>query len=69
MSWLVSQKEVGGCINILPINDTDTHKECTACKCNPKVQFKKDVMIITHTSFDNREVVEQLIFSAWKSLN
>jgi hypothetical protein len=48
-------------VNILPINDIDSHVEDSTCKCSPKVIFENGEMIIVHNSFDGREYKEQLI--------
>ena len=44
--------------HVLPVNDIDEHEESSTCKCKPKVIFENEEMIITHNSFDKREVDE-----------
>ena len=47
--------------NIVPINDIKEHLEDSAlCECNPTIIFENGDMIITHNSYDHREVIEQV---------
>jgi hypothetical protein len=46
-------------INILPTNETNT--EQSTCICNPSVEFVNGTMIITHNSYDKRELIEELL--------
>jgi len=47
--------------HLLPINDLYEHLEKSTCKCFPKSEVLEngDIMI-THNSFDKREVIERL---------
>lgn len=47
--------------HILPIDDLEEHLEKSTCKCLPKSEIldNGDIMI-THNSFDKREVIECL---------
>ena len=47
-------------INIIPLNDLKNHIEDSTCECCPKVEFVNGEMIITHNSFDGRELLENL---------
>lgn len=48
--------------HILPINDIKEHEELSTCHCMPKSEILEngDIMI-THNSFDGRELIENLI--------
>lgn len=45
-------------LNILPINDIELHTESEECRCNPKCETYNGVLIVTHNSFDGRELEE-----------
>ena len=45
-------------INILPVNDLKEHDEHTTCDCKPSVEVVNGVMIVTHNSYDKRELSE-----------
>ena len=47
--------------HLLPIDDLEEHLENSTCKCLPKAEVLEngDIMI-THNSFDKREVIERL---------
>ena len=45
-------------IHILPINDIQPHEESTTCHCNPTVEFLEGEGLVTHNSFDGRELEE-----------
>ncbi len=48
--------------HILPINDNDDHLEKSTCKCLPDSELLEngDIMI-THNSFDKREIIENIV--------
>lgn len=48
--------------HITPINDLEPHdEEGMMCKCEPKASFNdQGHMIITHNSFDGRELLEKI---------
>ena len=48
-------------IHTIPVRDTLEHSMSTRCDCRPKVSVKHSTLIITHNSFDNREVVEDML--------
>ena len=47
--------------HLLPIDDLEEHLENSTCKCLPNSEILEngDIMI-THNSFDKREVIERL---------
>lgn len=45
--------------NVIPINDTNTHTECSTCECLPDIIIVENGnIVIQHNSFDGREGVE-----------
>jgi hypothetical protein len=45
---------------VLPVEDIMPHDEFeTTCPCEPKVEFINGEMLITHNSFDGRELSEK----------
>jgi len=47
-------------VSVLPVNDIMPHDEFeTTCPCEPKVEFIDGEMLITHNSFDGRELAER----------
>jgi hypothetical protein len=45
---------------VLPLNDIMPHdEESTVCPCGPRVEFINGEMLITHNSFDGRELAER----------
>jgi len=44
--------------HIIPENDTYNHVTSDECECQPDVEMVKESLVITHYSFDGREVVE-----------
>lgn len=47
-------------IIITPLNDLKEHIIGSVCSCCPKVSIENGEIIITHRSFDNREIIEDL---------
>lgn len=45
---------------ITPINDLEEHEEATTCKCELKVLYVNNNIVIVHSSFDGREGLEQV---------
>lgn len=45
-------------INILPINDIQTHSHHALCPCNPKIDTENNNFIIIHNAFDGRDLEE-----------
>lgn len=50
-------------LHIIPINDLEEHEESSTCKCMPSVEIVNAEIIVTHNSFDRRELIEQLLDS------
>lgn len=49
--------------HILPINDLEEHIEKSICKCEPKSEvLDNGDILITHNSFDKREIIEKYIY-------
>lgn len=47
-------------IHVVPNNDQHEHtEEGYKCLCNPKLQIENGHLIITHNSWDGRELYEQ----------
>lgn len=53
--------------HILPINDIKEHDELSTCHCKPisEILENGDIMI-THNSFDGRELMENLLSEIFK---
>jgi hypothetical protein len=47
--------------NVYPTNDLEEHILDSTCKCKPKIVFENGEMIIVHNSFDQRELIEELL--------
>jgi hypothetical protein len=46
-------------INVLPINDIQTHSHHALCSCNPKVETTPEGdFLIIHNAFDGRDLEE-----------
>lgn len=50
-------------LHIIPLNDLEEHEESSTCKCDPSAQIVNEEIIITHNSFDRRELIEKLLDS------
>lgn len=59
-NW-VTEYQPMSIIHILPIDDLEEHEENFNCKCEPKLTYEGRGKIITHNSFDRRELIEQVI--------
>ena len=46
--------------HIVPINDLKDHFDSAECECEPSISFENGDMIITHNSYDLREIIEQV---------
>ena len=47
-------------LHVSPIDDLEEHElHGTQCKCNPKVDFSGEEILVIHNSFDMREIIEQ----------
>ena len=47
-------------LSVLPINDLMPHDEFeTTCPCEPRLEIIKGEMLLTHNSFDGRELSER----------
>jgi hypothetical protein len=48
--------------HILPNNDLEEHLESSTCKCLPTSEvLENGDILITHNSFDKRELIEKLL--------
>ena len=47
--------------NVYPTNDLEEHILDSTCKCKPKVIFENGEMILVHNSFDQRELIEEVL--------
>jgi len=56
-------------INIIPVDDLYYHSESVDCSCQPKINIENNIMIITHNSYDKREIIEQLIGNTLECIN
>lgn len=45
-------------IHIMPVDDIVGHYEMDSCACTPSFEKVKDKYIITHYSYDSRELLE-----------
>ena len=49
-------------ISVLPLNDLMPHDEFeTTCPCEPQFEIVNGEMLLTHNSFDGRELLERKI--------
>ena len=64
-------------IHFIPLNDEKEHKLDTTCECGveliegyegdtiPKTYLSWEDILVVHRSFDNREIIENLIFECF----
>lgn len=56
--WSVHQNDKGD-VSVLPIYDTEAHEAFSLnCKCKPKAEVIGAHLVITHSAFDKRHIVE-----------
>lgn len=55
-------------INIIPVDDLLPHTEMSTCKCGPVIIMESDQIIIRHNSYDERELIEELLIGSCVSV-
>ena len=59
-NWIVQQGLSGNDdIDVMPIDDLHEHIPGSNCPCKPIIEVVGAILIITHNSYDHREIVEQ----------
>lgn len=47
-------------LHVYPINDLKEHDLASTCECGPRLEIENGEMIFIHTSYDGREIIEQV---------
>ena len=59
--WIVEQGLAGNDdVDVIPLHDTGEHIPGSCCPCKPNVEVVGANLLITHNSWDGRELVEQI---------
>jgi hypothetical protein len=45
-------------IHVLPVGDLFSHDESAACHCKPRIEQQSGGFVVSHNSYDGRELVE-----------
>lgn len=52
-------------INVTPVDDIYSHLENEMCECKPSIEISGPNLLITHNSYDGRELIEE----AYRAMN